>query len=392
MKSDINIIFCSHDFNLKFVTVADNKLVEEDNHKTFSDMAKDSPVQLILPASAGLPFKLELPFGDKNKAERVIPQHVSDLYADVSGDWLFSWEIIDSHNNEKQLWTAFGLAFHPDFSIERLIPDFQCDLAIPDCILGNSIAKNTEAGNYSVKTKTPASESTALFTKDGVIKRIIGPDTGIPIEPILRNENVRHKFEIDFSEETGRLIESLNKFKLSQTNLDISGWKEKQKNTFLYLVKASSITLIAMLILTYHLFLWFETSLYEGAAQRTTAAITKAFKSVFPKQPVVEPVSQAKREISLIKSKLNKSSKIPSIEWQKFLDVVYNSTNSLIKIERIYAQTSSWEITAIASNYQSIDVFKSNISKAQFLSNIKVRDSRSISSGIFFTLEGKWND
>ncbi|MGM0601555.1 MAG: hypothetical protein ACQETH_17215 [Candidatus Rifleibacteriota bacterium] len=386
MKVSYNIAFVNKDRELQWFGPAGKTLV-----------ALDAPVEeaqniMILPSGEGLPFQIELPFGDSNKIRKVIFQFVADQYAEVDETWIFSWNLnpLERHSEENadqtaHKWLISGVAFPPQFKPEKLAPEIDWRLAVPDVFL----LPASEASAFHLIS--PVAEFVAVFNGKDQIQRIIS-DFSLPLMPVLAANKIEEILEFNFSQSAFVIEEKITNFLESNPEIDISGWHLKNRSRSLKISSLALIILVVGLVFIGHFFLWFETYLTENAAQRTGGYISKAFNEVFPGVPVVDAVSQIRRKISTAENSLEEAGSLPIIAWTNLLKIVAESSELQIRLDRIKADSKAFALYGFAQSYSALTAFRQVVSGDSQVADLRMPETRKRGSEVFFVLEATWVD
>lgn len=411
------------------------KTVTEPDLSGRSARLKDTLNILILPATAGLPFQIELSFEDPVKIARVIPQFVADQYAEVNETWLFSWMITSYHSDanlagpdpigrtapsdtklagaglragpqkpepvtepdlsgrsarykiitsqQPPKFVVSGIAFPPEFSPARLAPDISWRLALPDFLLASASAKS------ALHLKTPCADYIALFSGPNQLQRVIA-DSSLPLRPILAAAGITAVTEHDLSADIPALNARLKDLLGSSSNFDLSGYRQQLIGSALRWSLSAAVALILGLIFISHLFLWFECRLTEAAADRTRLAMTAAFNQVFPGSPVVDAVSQTRRKIAEAQNSLKEAGSIPDVPWLKVLQLTALAADAKIRLGKIQGRSDGFRFQGHAADYTSLEAFRRAIEASGLVEKVTLPESRKSGDEVLFALEAKW--
>jgi hypothetical protein len=386
VKVSYNIAFVNKDRELKWFGPAGKTLV-----------ALDAPIEeaqniMILPSSQGLPFQIELPFGDSNKIRKVIFQFVADQYAEVDESWIFSWNLnpLEQHSEENadqtgHKWLISGVAFPSQFKPEKIAPDSNWRLAVPDVFF----LPATEASAFHLKS--PVAEFVAVFNGENRIQRIIS-DFSLPLMPVLAANNIDEVRQFDFDQFASEIEDKITTFLESNSEIDISGWHLKNRSRSLKITSMALIFLLVGLVFIGHFFLWFETHITESAAQRTDSYISEAFSEVFPGVPVVDAVSQIRRKISTAENSLEEAGSVPTIAWTNLLKIAAECPDLQIRLDRIKADGKAFVLHGFAQSYSALTEFRKAVSANSLVAELRMPETRKRGSEVFFVLEATWAD
>lgn len=386
MKVSYNIAFVNKNQKLEWFSYAGKTLV-----------AVDAPVEdaqniMVLPSCEGLPFQIELPFGDSSKIRKVIFQFVADRYAEVDESWIFSWNLspLEQHSEEKEgqtghKWLVSGVAFPSQFKPEKIAPEINWRLAVPDVFL----LPAQEASAFHLKS--PVAEFVAVFNGKSRIQRIIS-DFSLPLMPVLAANNIDEVRQFDFDNYASEIEEKIKTFVENPSEIDLSGWHLKNRSRSLKITSMALIFLLVGLVFVGHFFLWFETYITESAAQRTGSYISEAFHEVFPGVPVVDPVSQIRRKISAAQSSLEEAGSLPTIAWTGLMDIAAECPALQIRLDRIKADGKAFVLHGFAQSYSALTEFRKMISEHNLVAELRMPETRKRGSEVFFVLEATWAD
>ena len=348
----------------------------------------DEPI-LILPASRGLPFQLELPFGEEQKINRILPQAVADIFSSVDENWLFSWKkkLI---TNDAEAYTSFkiaGLAYPPEF--KRIISD--CGISWRLVVAETEfLPLSEEKAGFIINSINKESYAVAVEYKN--IKRLLGEPESTITKLALRKEGIAQLKPFRFAQEGKAVFEKALFLTENPENIDLSGWSQNRFRKAKLMVAGTLLSLLVFVAVAWHFFLWIECLKHEAAGRRTQRAMLGAFSKVFPGIPVVDPVNQlARKKDSLIKE----LSFSKEYFYDSFLPAIRLSTelgNRRFLIHRIKGKNELFSVAGISPDYSALNKLKSELAKKVQVSQLRVTETRKISEGIKFRLEAKWND
>ncbi|MFZ5952924.1 MAG: hypothetical protein ACOYXC_19630 [Candidatus Rifleibacteriota bacterium] len=422
MKDCYNLAFADVRGELHWFSLASTALIPDNSDGTFSAGAGPQPGTgtesdpsgrsaflksffriLILPASAGLPFQIDLSFDDPVKISRVIPQLAADHYAEIDETWLFSWSVSfppvvepceasakhgrNDHEREQNFGTGkflvSGIAFPPEFKQIVSMSEHPWRLAIPDFLLLPT--------GRAFKTSTPAASYVAIFSEDGRLSRIIA-DAAVPMGPILAAAGGQDIEEFDFASNSSKIFDRLQGLLDNSHNYDLSGYQQMQTKKALQVSLISLAALIAGLIFLGHLFLWIECRLHESAADRTRQATAQAFSSVFPGIPMVDAVSQIRRKISDAQNSLQEAGSVPNIPWLQTLQLASASFNSRVKLLKLVVRADGFRFQGLAADFTSLENFRKLIEASGMVDKVSTPESRRNEDQVLFALEARWKN
>lgn len=350
---------------------------------------------LILPAAAGLPFKVKLAFNDAEKLRKVIPQFVADQYVDVNESWLFSYKIAevkkdvcennasDQQPDKQKLYEIQGVALPPEFSPQKIMPDMNWRIAILDAYLVDSETAT------AFHINTPVSSFVAIFSGKDLISRII-KDFSLPVMPVLAAEGVKEINETKLVAYPEMLYKSILHLLDDDNELDLSGWRRLRRGHNRKVTALAFSLAILGLIFVGHFFLWFETRLTEKAADRTVEYINQSFSAVFPGVPVVDAVSQISRQISLAEDSLAEAGSVPNLDWIPILKVAASGNASNVVLQNLKARPDSVRFQGRASTYAALEKFNKAVTSQNAFAEVRIAESRRNQEQVLFTLEAKW--
>jgi hypothetical protein len=336
---------------------------------------------LVLPAESGLPFRFEIPFNDDLKIEKILSQQVADTYPLVNESWCFSWK-------KKQLeggaWVISGLAFPQEFSPEKILPGIGWRHAVPDIYL----AATEAAGVY--RLKTPVSSALVIIDQDGSNRRIITTVADSVLPMLLKREGFEGAVEIDLSAKPSIFFTGIESLLKQNEKLDISDWRQNEKNEKQRFLIASFFTLILGGIFIWHAFLYLECRLYESAAKRTGASIEQSFGELFPAVPAVDPINQIERSIKELNKKLSFLSRANDDSLLKFLSLLGSEEFIGISFKNISVDENGFSILGKTQSYSAMEKLKGIFEQLVEKKAVKVVRTLQTAQGIEFVLEGKW--
>lgn len=345
-------------------------------------LPQDVPNILVLPATAGLPFQIELSFADPVKVARVIPQLAADQYAEINENWLFSWNISTKTVGEP-CYLVSGIAFPPEFSPSRLAPAIVWRLAVPDFLLAGVEQK------AAIRISTPVSEYLGLFSAKNSLQRVIS-DRSLPIQPILAASGLGNVFPVSLQNNCGQLFSLVGAAIEEPAHFDLSGFQQQLVGKNLRLSASALVGLLLGLVFIGHFFLWFEVYLTEAAAERTRISSAQAFSKVFPGVPVVDAVSQIRRKISEAQTSLNEAGSIPNVDWLSIFRLIEPAAASGIKLARLQSRADGFRIQGSATDYTSLDEFRRKIEASGVVEKVALPESRKVGDEVVFAMEAKW--
>lgn len=398
MSDSFNIAFADNSGELHWFTLSPTALnpvsvvapdpVEANPHVR----PQDAPNILILPATAGLPFQIELSFADPLKVARVIPQLVADQYAEIDDNWLFSWNVSNPEipsnpesvtNQQPPKYLVSGIAFPPEFSPKKLAPDIVWRLAVPDFLVAGIDAR------AAIRMTTPVGEYLGLFSAKDSLQRVIS-DRNLPIRPILAASGLGKVVSMNLQSDAGRVFSLVNALLDEPGNFDLSGFRQQLVGKNMRLSAAAFAGLLLGLVFIGHFFLWFEVYLTEAAAERTRISTTQAFSQVFPGVPVVDAVSQIRRKISEAQTSLNEAGSIPNVDWLSIFRLIEPAALLGIKLARLQSRADGFRIQGAATDYTSLDEFRHKIEASGIVEKVTMPESRKVGDEVVFAMEAKW--
>ncbi|MEW6709168.1 MAG: hypothetical protein AB1403_05030 [Candidatus Riflebacteria bacterium] len=350
------------------------------------------PNILILPATAGLPFQIDLSFDDPVKISRVIPQLAADQYAEINETWLFSWAVTPLSVVESCAGAApgvgpqnktlvSGIAFPPEFKRIVSASEHAWRLAIPDFLLLPS--------GSAYKTATPTGSYVAIFSENGRLSRIIA-DATLPMGPMLAAAGVESIEEFDFAANSQKIFDCMQALLDNGDNYDLSGYHQKQTRQAMRFGLISLAALLAGLVFLGHLFLWIECRLHESAADRTRQASARAFSNIFPGIPMVDAVSQIRRKISDAQNSLQEVGSVPNIPWLQTLQLASVSFNSRVKLLKLIVRPDGFRFQGLAADFTSLENFRKLIEASGMVDKVSTPESRRNDDQVLFALEARW--
>ncbi|HNX75921.1 MAG TPA: hypothetical protein PLM07_01310 [Candidatus Rifleibacterium sp.] len=349
-----------------------------------SDAPPPGPQILVLPAAAALPFLVELPFSDQAKIARVLPQFVADQYVDVDTHWLFSWLILPVRPGETICRVA-GLAFPPQFAALLSAAGSRFRLAIPDVLLAQ-----TES-DAAIRLKTPVSSVIAVFCGNYAVKRLFSVAAGLPVEALLAGEGSESLSDVDLLATAAGLPGKISALLASEhENLDLSGFRRCRKAGLRRLVAVSALSLLALSVILWHLFVWFECRITERAAQRTRTYMQQAFSGAFPGIPVVEPLTQTARSIAELEKRLKEAATVPRLPWQRLIHVLSQVAGPDTAILRLTGRDNGLKLSGVAVNYAALEGLRGRLETSGLFERVNTQESRQSDAGITFNLEAPW--
>jgi len=375
------VAFASESLNLSWFRLSESDLVPAPEN----DLPGDQDI-LVLPSSSGLPFQIELPFGDSEKIRKVVPQFVADIYSEVSETWLFSWVAkAAAGGDDKPLWKISGIAFPPEFSPQRLCPDISWRLVIPDVLLVDS------SDRTAFRLVTPANEFVAVFPEKDLIGRIIR-DQSIPLMPVLAALGIDEVRDVSLVKSPQIVYGKLPALLDDSGFLDLSGWRQGKRSAALRWAAGSLVLLFLGLVLTGHFFLWFECYLYESAAQRTFASVSSAFSQTLPGVPMIDAVSQLRRKITDAENSLREAGTLPNIRWLDMMSLLEVAADSGIKMLKAGGRDNGFRFQGAAPDYTSLEAYRNRIAADARVESVTMPESRKSGAEVIFVLEGRWKN
>lgn len=394
MSEIFNIAFATDRGELKWFTLSSTALSPRpvNEHPAGADPCvgpqnepngpQNAPNVLVLPATAGLPFQIELPFDDRLKITRVIPQFVADQYAEVNDTWLFSWSVLAIGNADTPAFQVSGMAFPPEFRPAVLAPGINWRLAVPDFCLASG-------ENQAIKILTPANTYLGIFDRGSSLSRVVA-DFSMPVAPLLAAHGLGEPGEQNLEANPAGLSRRLSQLLDEPGHLDLSGFRQQILGRSLKISIAALVFLLIGLIGIGHFFLWFESRLAEAAAERTRAAMITAFNQVFPGVPVVDAGSQIRRKIAEAEKSLNEAGSIPNIDWLSSLFLAAPAAEAGIKLTRLTGRTGSFRCQGEARDFTSLEAFRQTLESNPAIAKVAMPESRKSGELVFFTLEATW--
>jgi len=344
---------------------------------------------LILPATAGLPFQIDLSFDDPVKISRVIPQLAADQYAEINETWLFSWSVAckaesveaDPGVDPQNRFLVSGIAFPPEFKRIVSASEHAWRLAIPDFLL--------LPHGRAYKAATPTGSYVAIFLENGCLSRIIA-DATLPMGPMLAAAGVESIEEFDFAANSQKIFVCLQSLLENGENFDLSGYHQKKTIQAMRFGLISLAALMAGLVFLGHLFLWIECRLHESAADRTRQSTARAFSSIFPGVPMVDAVSQIRRKISDAHNSLQEVDSVPNIPWLQTLQLASVSFNSRVKLLKLIVRADGFRFQGLAADFTSLENFRKLIEASGMVDKVSTPESRRNDDQVLFAMEAKW--
>jgi hypothetical protein len=361
-------------------------LADVAENKAISESMSDEPV-LVLPAVRGLPFQIDLPFGDDQKIKRILPQAVADIFSNVDEEWLFSWKKKRVSGESESLFKVTGIAYPPEFKavvsscgiVWRLVISETALINLPEEKAG-FIVNVMEQGNFSIVSEWEN------------VKRLLSEPESPVTKLALRREGCGTLRNFNFSENGKKVFERLQWLKENCENLDLSGWRQNRAHRIQKTAIASVVCLFLFIAVVWHFFLWLECLKYEAAGKRTQKSMQEAFSSIFPGIPVVDPSSQlARKKETLTKGYANSKEYF----YSSFLPVLRLTTElgqRRFLIHRIKGKQEAFSVAGIAPDYSALNNLKSELAKNSQVSSLRVTETRKAAKGIKFRLEAKWID
>jgi hypothetical protein len=387
VKDTFKLAFVDEKLELKWFRLDSEGIVGD------ADIADDTALSakiLVLPTTCGLPFQIELSFGDSAKIARVVPQFVADQYAEVNDGWLFSWSVAKKvsaneapEHEAEPVFLVSGIAFPPEFSPERIAPDIIWRLAVPDIFLPRVEEKS------ALKVVTPVNSYLAIMTGKDQPCRILA-DESVPVRPFLSRSGLSELKEVEILQSADALLDRIQALQNEPDHLDLSGWQKKRVQSSLRWSVAGLALLFVGLVFISHFFLWFESVLAEGAAARTAKYMSESFNKVFPEVPVVDAVSQIKRKISEATKSLEEAGSIPNVPWLDVMNLTSVAANHSIELIRVVGKTEGFRFQGAAPDYSSLEKFRRQLESASVVEKVSARESRKSGDKVLFVLEGAW--
>jgi len=375
------LAFASEALQLTWFRLSANGLVAADKDETIDDKVDNI---LVLPALAGLPFQISLPFGDCDKISRVIPQFVADIYSEVDENWCFTWNLSEAPSSDgAPSWKVSGLAFPAEFAPERLAPALSWRLAIPDTAL-----LAPEAAS-AFRLISPVHEFVAVFSDKNSVSRIIR-DATIPLRPVLSAAGIEELCEANLSSTPENLFKRVDELLNNAGSIDLSGWQRREKARALRWAVAGALSLIVGLIFAAHLMLWYECQLYERAAERTFGHVSSAFTGVFPGVPMIDAVSQLRRRISETAGRLKDAGSLPDLRWSDMMALTTGAVEHKLRMLKLIGRIDGFRLHGIAANFTSLDAFRRSLSEDVRVETVSMPESRKSGAEVLFVLEVVW--
>lgn len=396
MSRTYNLAFISEALDLKWFRLNNSAMTEIASsqnlasecsalgHEAKDKNSDDETNVLILPSSCGLPFQIELPFGDPEKIKKVVPQFVADQYSEVDETWLFSWKLLEpAPDAERQFWKISGLAFPKEFSPATISPETTWRLALPDVYL--LWVKEMSA----FRLETPGADFVAIYSGKDQINRIFR-DPSIPLAPVLSAEGLADVEDKKLVDSPGEVFSRIEEIFTDSGFLDLSGWHQKKFVETFHWSAASIAAMIVGLIFVGHFFLWFECYLTESAAQRTVLSRNASFSTVFPGVPIIDAVSQIKRKISEAENSLKEAGSVPNVPWFSVLQLASGAKDSDVRLIKVVGRDKGFRFQGAARDYTSLEDFRKRLESSDLVEEVITPESRKNGSEVIFAMEGKW--
>ncbi len=378
-------------FRLIFVDENAQKVEYDLTAETLVPASSDAPSNTsdcekiaILPGSAALPFEVALPFSDPEKIARVLPQFVADLYVDVDETWHFSWKALKSEQGEAGCLVV-GLTLPPQFAPAMLAGDDEFRLMLPDLLLVDA------RPGMAARVKTPVCETIAIFSEARAVRRVLPLSAGLPEDMLLAAEGVEVLEEVDLTAAAPVLHRQIESLLASDCgSLDISGFSRARRRSLRSLLALSAAVIAFLWFMSWHLFVWLECRITEGAAQRTRAHMQQAFSATFPGTPVVEPLTQTSRSIMELEKRLKEATLMPKLPWLRVLRLVSMVGVSDGTFQRLTARENGFRCNGTARDYAALERLRSLFTDSGIFERVNIAESRQADDGIMFSLEAPW--
>lgn len=385
MSKIYNLAFVSESLEIRWYQLREaGDFTIEQFEYSFSDLPLSGSEILILPSSCGLPFQLELPFGDPDKIKKVIPQFVADQYSEVNENWIFSWHLAaPPPDSEKPSWKISGMAFPKEFSPSILAPQVSWRLAIPDVFL----IKSEERSAFRVVS--PVADFVAVFSGKDQIDRVLR-DSSIPLMPVLSASGISKIGEVELFKQPSDIFSKIVGFEQEPGFFDLSGWQQKSLAKNLRWLASAMMAMLLGLVFLSHFFLWFECYLTESAADRTVNSMRDAFTATFPGVPVIDAVSQLKRKKSELETSLKEAGSVPNVSWLSVLLLASEASDTGVRLTKIVGKDDGIRFQGFATDYTSLEAFRRKIESNGLIDKVTTPESRKNGDVVVFVLEGKW--
>jgi len=395
---------------------------------------------LVLPASEGLPFHVKLPFNDSFKVRKVLPQLLTDVFAHVTPEWRFSWNIVRDDNG----WAAVGLAFPPKMIKAPPLPGQSWRLVVPDALLGmvpeshepevfdhdrkpnepidarnDSQPRRTEDGisptdgvdtrnapgwrafsgisavtDIWVDFEAPFSKGRALFSRAGRLRKCTLQGRGLPSETYLNDSMPVRKINLlESGEIVYRRLENLIR---DPEYFDLSGWRETRSRKIATSTVMAAGTCLFVIMLLYHVFLGIECSRLNAEKRAILNSTKTAFEKVFPGQKAVEPLAQTKNLLKDLEKKAESSVRLPIIDWVGWIEETFRMVSGKAVLEGIKIGIGGWKVRGTVNSYRELEELTIALSKSGMNSGVRVADSQPLNSAdakrekLRFEIEGLW--
>lgn len=381
MNKTFRLAFASEKLELSWFELSENGLVPveavvKDRH--------DVDNILVLPALAGLPFQIELPFSAPEKIGKVVPQFVADIYPEIDENWLFSWSIAAAAVTvDKTVWRVSGVAFPPEFAPQRLSSATRWRLAIPDTALVNAQAC------AAYRLTSPVHSFIVVFSEKDQVARIVR-DLNIPLAPVLAAAGIEAVRDFTLCDLPGSVFQKVNELLDDASCLDLSGWHQQKKAKRLRWATACLVALLTGLVFIGHFFIWFECHLNERAAERTYGYVSTAFAKVFPGTPMIDAVSQIKRKITEAGSSIREAGALPDIRWPDIVELAIVGGDHGIKMLKVVGRNRGVRCQGLARDFTSLEGFRRRLSEDSRIAVVSMPESRKSGEEVLFVLEAEW--
>lgn len=340
---------------------------------------------LVLPASEGLPFQLEVPFSDPEKIRRILPQMVGDRFARVTPEWRLSWMIGNGASAVGGKARVAGLAFPPQ-ALRRPGPDRPSwRMVIPDFMLVSS----SSSGWSTVIA--PFSRGAVEFAADGRPIRFHVSGRGLP-EP--QEASSRPTFEL--LREGSAVLRGCSALLENLHGQDLSDWHLSRTQRLTKLAIGSGVAVLLGVALFWHLFLAWECSRLEERRRQLNMVLARSFERVFPGQRAVEPLLQARRLLEEREREAEKRVAEPVIPWYEFLGEGLKVVQDKARVEKIAASPGGWRIQGVIGSYRELSSLTAMLPTTILMRNGQTRETSPIKGdgrtvgGLRFVLEGPW--
>ncbi|MBF0409163.1 MAG: hypothetical protein HQM10_17575 [Candidatus Riflebacteria bacterium] len=340
---------------------------------------------LLLPVSSGLPFEVEIPFPDPEKASRILPEMLCDVFSNVPQGSKISWEYLQK--DEKLL--VSGLLFS-DGNLIKVIEGFDWRIAIPESYIFPQDISSERNENRLIQMESPSGKFIQSVDEKTGFRKYFFMDRGIPY--LVPDSSRLSCINILLS---GKLVlQELDKLFENSQYTDVSGWRIKKSEHIKNTVKFYLLFLIIGILFLLNLLIFFEEKELLRNRRELASHLKKAFETSFPGEKSVEPLLQSQK----ILSELEKTSALRKPPLMVDLAVLFSDMRSIFEgnasVTRVIVSGPTWKIQGETSGYQVLEELVKTWNGKSAFKNAKYTDARPLSGRgkeeiLSFSLEGQ---